>query len=87
MTTYEIVTTALVPVSSIVSWIAGTRMRRNSAITAMQTTINMLAEKNNELYAENMELRREISGLKDNAAKRDLRLLELEQQIERLHQQ
>jgi hypothetical protein len=49
MTTYEIVTTALVPVSSIVSWIAGTRMRRNSAITAMQTTINMLAEKNNEL--------------------------------------
>ena len=87
MTTYEIVTTALVPVSSVVSWIAGTRMRRNSTIKAMQTTIDLLAEKNKELYAENVDLRREVSELRADAAKRDLRLTELELQIEKLNKQ
>lgn len=87
MTTYEIVSTALVPVSSVVSWLAGTRMRRNSTITAMQTTIDLLAQKNKELYDENSDLRKEIAGLKSEAAKRDLRIEELAQQIEKLQKQ
>ena len=58
MTTYEWVTTALIPVSSVVSWAAGSRMRRNDTIRAMQTTIDMLAEKNNQLYTENQELKK-----------------------------
>ena len=87
MTTYEIVSTALVPVSSVVSWLAGTRMRRNSTITAMQTTIDMLVQKNQELYDEILRLRKENDALRDDAIRRDNRISELELQIEKLNKQ
>ena len=50
MTTYEWITTFLVPITGIVSWLAGARMRKNSAIKAMQTIIDMLVEQNADLY-------------------------------------
>ncbi len=57
MTTYEWITTFLVPVTGIVSWLAGARMRKNSTINAMQTTIDMLVEQNADLYKKIIDLR------------------------------
>lgn len=87
MTTYEWITTFLVPVTGIVSWIAGSRMRRNDTIKAMQTTIDMLVQKNNELYTEIVRLRTENDNLRDEAIKRDNRINEMESQIEKLYKQ
>ena len=84
MTTYEWITTFLVPVTGVVSWLAGSRMRRNQALQHLQTTIDLLAEKNHELYAENTQLRQEIASLREEGIKRDTRISELELQIERL---
>lgn len=64
MTTYEWITTLLVPVTGIVSWLAGSRKRRNEAIVDLQSTINLLAEKNHELYEEVIALRAQVSSLK-----------------------
>ena len=87
MTTYEWITTFLLPVTNIVSWIAGSRMRRNDTVKALQTTIDMLVQKNNELYNEIMRLREENDNLRDDAVKRDNRINELELQIEKLYKQ
>lgn len=64
MTTYEWITTLLVPVTGVVSWLAGSRKRRNEAIVNLQNTINLLAEKNHELYEEVIALRAQVSSLK-----------------------
>ena len=85
MTTYEWITTFLVPITGVVSWLAGARMRRNESIKALQTTIDMLVEKNKELYDEIMRLRKENDILRDDAVKRDDKIAELERQIEQLN--
>lgn len=85
MTTYEWITTFLVPITGVVSWLAGARMRRNESIKALQTTIDMLVEKNKELYDEIMRLRKENDNLRDDAVKRDDKIAELERQIEQLN--
>lgn len=84
MTTYEWITTFMVPITGIVSWLAGARMRRNESIKALQTTIDMLVQKNQELYDEIMRLRAENDNLRDDAVKRDNRINELEREIENL---
>lgn len=85
MTTYEWITTFLVPITGVVSWLAGARMRRNESIKALQTTIDMLVEKNKELYDEIMRLRKVNDNLRDDAVKRDDKIAELERQIEQLN--
>ena len=85
MTTYEWITTFLVPVTGIVSWLAGARMRRNESIKALMTTIDMLNERNKELYEEIADLRRENAALKDAANKRDIEISELKLQVEKLN--
>lgn len=87
MTTYEWITTFLVPITGVVSWLAGARMRRNESIKALQTTIDMLVQKNQELYDEILRLRKENDLLRDDAIKRDNRISELELQIEKLNKQ
>lgn len=84
MTTYEWITTFLVPVTGIVSWLAGRRLRRNETIKAMQTTIDMLVQKNQELYDEIMRLRQEKDDLRDQGIKRDNEIAELKLELERL---
>lgn len=84
MTTYEWITTFMVPITGIVSWLAGARMRRNESIKALQTTIDMLVQKNQELYDEIMRLRDENDNLRDDAVRRDNRINELEREIENL---
>ena len=44
MTTYEWITTFMVPVTGVISWLAGARMRRNENLKSLQTTIDLLVE-------------------------------------------
>ena len=84
MTTYEWITTFLGPVCGLIGWMAGRRIRRNETIKALQTTIDMLVVKNQELYDEIMRLRQENDNLRDQGIKRDNEINELRLQIERL---
>lgn len=84
MTTYEWITTFLGPVCGLIGWLAGRRIRRNETIKALQTTIDMLVAKNQELYDEIMRLRKENDNLRDQGIKRDNEISELRLQIERL---
>lgn len=65
MSVYEWITTFLVPVTGAISWLAGSRKRRNDTIVELQNTINLLAEKNRELYEETIKLRQQVADLKD----------------------
>jgi hypothetical protein len=84
MTTYEWITTFLVPVTGIVSWLAGARMRRSDTLKAMQTTVDLLVQKNRELYEELLRLRQENDMLRDQGIKRDNEIETLKNEIERL---
>lgn len=84
MTTYEWITTFMVPVTGVVSWLAGARMRRNENLKSLQTTIDLLVEKNKELYEEILRLRQENDTLRNEGVKRDNEISELKHQIERL---
>ncbi len=84
MTTYEWITTFLVPVTGIVSWLAGARMRRSDTLKAMQTTVDLLVQKNRELYEELLRLRQENDMLRDQGIKRDNEIETLKTEIERL---
>ena len=84
MTKYEWITTFLVPITGIVSWIAGSRLRRNDTLKAMQTTVDLLVQKNRELYDELLRLRQENDMLRDQGIKRDNEIEMLKDEIERL---
>ena len=84
MTTYEWITTFLVPVTGIVSWLAGTRMRKNSTINAMQTTIDMLVEQNADLYKKILDLRQENTDLRVSINAGNIEIERLKNEIERL---
>jgi len=58
----------ITPITGVISYFAGARKRNNDAISEMQATINMLVEKNAELYKEVMTLRRENAELKQEIA-------------------
>ena len=87
MTTYEWITTFIGPVAGAIGWFAGRRMRRNDTVTALQTTIDLLVEKNRELYDEILRLRQENDKLKDEGIKRDNDIADLRRQLESLHKQ
>ena len=84
MTTYEWITTFLVPVTGIVSWLAGARMRKNSTINAMQTTIDMLVEQNADLYKKIIDLRQENTDLRVSINAGNIEIERLKTEIERL---
>lgn len=84
MTTYEWITTFLVPVTGIVSWLAGARMRKNEGIKALMSTIDMLTERNRELYEEQVRLREENAQLKSMLSSNSLEINKLKTEIERL---
>ena len=86
MTTYEWITTFLVPVTGIVSWLAGARMRKNEGIKALMATIDMLTERNRELYEEQVRLREENAQLKSMLSSNSIEIDKLKTEIERLKQ-
>ena len=101
MTTYEWITTFIGPVCGLIGWFAGRRIRRNETIKSLQTTIDMLVDKNRELYDEILRLRQENDAQRDAGIKRDNEILvlrdenvklgnqisELKHQIEKLNKQ
>lgn len=84
MNAYNWISLLLTPICAFIGWLAGTRMRRNDTIKALQTTIDLLVDKNKELYDEILKLRQEKDALRDEGVKLDNRIAELELEIERL---
>lgn len=56
-----IISIALTPISSIVAWIVARRARNNDMLQKMQLTIDLLVEKNKELYEEVIRLRDKLA--------------------------
>jgi hypothetical protein len=56
-----IISIALTPISSIVAWIVARRARNNDMLVQMQKTIDLLVEKNKELYEEVVRLRDKLA--------------------------
>ena len=84
MTLYEWITTLLVPITGVASWLAATRLRQNKTIREMQQTIYNLVEENKRVYSELTEARREIVGLSAQVSQLTLENAELKQLIENL---
>lgn len=58
----------LTPITGIVSWLAGTRSRRNSVYQELLATIKTLTEQNSELQAKVVQLQDEVIEVrKENA--------------------
>lgn len=51
----------LTPLSSIITWVFARRARNNDMLTKMQKTIDLLVEKNKELYEEVIRLRDKLA--------------------------
>lgn len=56
-----IISLAIAPLSSIVAWIVARRARNNDMLVKMQETIDLLVEKNRELYEEVVRLRDKLA--------------------------
>ena len=56
-----ILSIALTPISSIVTWIVARRARNNDMLVQMQKTIDLLVEKNKQLYEEVVRLRDKLA--------------------------
>lgn len=54
----------LTPIAGVVSWFAARRVRNNSTLRELQGTIDMLVEKNKELYHTITELNAEVMSLR-----------------------
>lgn len=61
MDIYHILELLLVPITSVVTWLATRNKRRNDAIGELQTTIDMLVQKNGSIYQELIDTRKELS--------------------------
>lgn len=56
-----IISIALTPLSSVVAWVVARRARNNDMLQKMQQTIDLLVEKNRELYEEVVRLRDKLA--------------------------
>lgn len=66
--------------TGIVGWLAGRRKQNNNFISEQQSSINLLAEKNNELLKEIVSLREQNAELQadQTAMKREMAVLRKE---------
>lgn len=51
----------ITPLSSVIAWVVARRARNNDMLVKMQETIDMLVEKNRELYDEVVMLRDKLA--------------------------
>lgn len=61
---YKWLTFTLPTISALVSWFASRRVRNNSTLQQLQSSIDLLAKKNSELYALVMQQNTQIVKLK-----------------------
>ena len=78
MTLYEWITTALVPLTGIVSWLAATRLRKNNALGQLQDTINMLVGENKNVYQVLADTREELSNTRRQLTEANEKITQLE---------
>ena len=78
MTLYEWITTALVPLTGIVSWLAATRLRKNNALGQLQETINMLVGENKNVYQVLADTREELSNTRRQLTEANEKITQLE---------
>lgn len=57
----SIISLAIAPLTSVVAWVVARRARNNDMLTKMQQTIDLLVEKNRELYEEVVRLRDKLA--------------------------
>ena len=78
MSLYEWITTALVPLTGIVSWLAATRLRKNNALGQLQDTINMLVGENKNVYQVLADTREELSSTRRQLTEANEKITQLE---------
>lgn len=83
---YELVQWGSTIIGSLAGWFAGRYSRKSNSLQKMQDTIDMLVEKNMELYAEVTAVRRENAELKAGQERISLENAELKQQLAELKQ-
>ena len=54
----------IAPISSVITWFAARRSRNNSTLKDLQATIDMLVDKNTELYNKIVEQAAEMAEMK-----------------------
>lgn len=57
----SIISLAIAPLTSVIAWVVARRARNNDMLTKMQQTIDLLVEKNRELYEEVVRLRDKLA--------------------------
>lgn len=90
-TIYKWITFTLPVIASVVSWFLGRRARNNSTLQQMQSSIDLLVQKNAELYqkvidqnAQLVDLRRENYELKARVTHTNETIVALKSEIETL---
>ena len=64
MDLFNWISLGIAPISSVITWFAARRSRNNSTLKDLQTTIDMLVDKNTELYNKIVEQAAEMSEMK-----------------------
>lgn len=57
----SLISLAIAPLTSVITWVVARRARNNDMLTKMQQTIDLLVEKNKELYEEVLRLRDKLA--------------------------
>lgn len=57
----SIISLAIAPLTSVLTWVVARRARNNDMLVKMQETIDLLVEKNKELYEEVLRLRDKLA--------------------------
>lgn len=57
----SLISLAVAPLTSVIAWVVARRARNNDMLTKMQQTIDLLVEKNRELYEEVIRLRDKLA--------------------------
>ena len=64
MDLFNWISLGIVPISSVITWFAARRSRNNSTLKDLQATIDMLVDKNTELYNKIVEQAAEMAEMK-----------------------
>lgn len=57
----SIISLSIAPLTSVITWVVARRARNNDMLVKMQATVDLLVEKNKELYEEVLRLRNELA--------------------------
>lgn len=86
-TIYQWLTFLLPPITSIITWAATKYTRKSSTLQTMQESIDMLVQKNSELYEQVTELRAENAKLKASNNELKAEQIRLQKEIDKLKKQ